>query len=233
MPKEKETQGEFLLRVVEKHPKVFRVDTNFLFCIYCEQRVVASKIFQVNQHLQTAVHKKNEVKKKSDSLPQQSLLSDYVGPSRGPQLKEFSMDLCKMLIDVNIPVHKIEHPSFVEFIKKYTSEETPTAVTIRTNYLPVLYNTTIKKLRAKAAGKKIWVTLDECTDTEHRMVANFVFGILGDENELGKSYLLNVAELDKTNASTIAVFFNESLLLLWPSGALHYIIFFCVFSFNV
>lgn len=62
------------------------------------------------------------------------------------------------------------------------------------------------------------MTLGETTDVEQRMIANFVFGILGDENERGKSYLLNLAQLEKSNANTIAAFSTDSLLLLWPKG---------------
>lgn len=218
MPKEKESHGELILRIAEKYPKIFRVDNSILYCIVCEQKVTAQKMFQAKQHIDTKGHKKNEAKKNTECLPMQSLLSDYVGSSKGPQLKEFSMELCKMLVDTNIPIHKIIHPSFIEFMQKYTKKEIPSDSNIRTNYLPILYDLTMRKLREKADGRKIWVSVDETTDVEMRMVANFVFGILDDEAERGKSYLLNMAELDQTNANTIAVFFNESLSLLWPKG---------------
>lgn len=222
MPKNrKETHGEFLVRVKEKYTNIFRIDDkdkSFLFCIFCEQKVNATRMSQVTQHLSTKTHMENGDKKKSNNLPQQSLVSDFAAPSKGPQLKEFHMDLCKMLIGANIPVYKVTHPSVVAFIEKHTKEKVPSDTTLRENYFPKLYNDTIEKLRSKVVGKKIWVSLDESTDVEHRMVANFVFGILGEENERGKSYLLNVSELSKTNANTIAVFFNESLLLLWPTG---------------
>lgn len=225
MGKPKETRGEFRVRVVERYPKLFRVEGDFLFCICCEQKVIAERMTQVTQHLETKTHKKNEEKRNDSNQPTQSLMSDFTGQSRGPKRNEFNMDLCKMLVDTNIPMNKITHPSFIAFLEKYTKQRIPSDTTLRIDYLPILYEETIKKLREKAKGKKIWITLDETTDVELRMVANFVFGILGEENEYGKSYLLNTAELDKTNANTIAVFFTESLNLLWPEGVC-----FCTYS---
>lgn len=125
-------------------------------------------------------------------------------------------------------MYKITRPSFIAFLEKYTKQRIPSDTTLRTDYLPVLYEETMEKLREKAKGKKIWITVDETTDVEQRMVANFVFGILGVESEYGKSYLLNSAELDKTNANTIAVFFTESLNLLWPGGVC-----FCTYSKSI
>lgn len=151
MPKNKETHGEFLLRMTELFPKEFRVEKSFLFCLVCEQKVTAEKKFQVTQHLDGKSHK---AKKGHGDKQKQSLLSDYAGPSKGPPLKEFSIDLCKMLIDTNIPIHKITHPSFIAFMEKYTRQTVPTDSNIRNSYLPVLYNLTIEKLRAKVAGKK-------------------------------------------------------------------------------
>lgn len=67
-------------------------------------------------------------------------------------------------------------------------------------------------------NKLIWVALDETTDVESRSVTNFVFGILGDESEKDKSYLLTVDELDKVNHATVAAFFNDALTILYPEG---------------
>ena len=82
----------------------------------------------------------------------------------------------------------------------------------------MLYDDCMAKLRAKAKDKYIWVSLDETQDVEKRHVANFIFGILDNEQEVGKCYVLNVVELSVVNASAIAKFFTDSLLLLWPNG---------------
>lgn len=158
-----------------------------------------------------------ERKNRSNQNASQSLIDAYAG-QRGPALSEFNNDLCKTFLESNIPLHKIDHPSMIAFLEKYTSRSIPGMSTLRRNYVPRLYEQLIEKLRAKAAGKRIWVSLDETTDVERRMVATFVFGILDVEDERGKSYMLNTAELDKVNANAIAKFFTDSLLMLWPTG---------------
>ena len=74
----------------------------------------------------------------------------------------------------------------------------------------------MKLLRRKASGSKLWVSIDESTDVEQLYVASLVFGVLGNEAEIGKYYLDNVAVLPKGIHSSIARFFNESMLCLWP-----------------
>lgn len=83
--------------------------------------------------------------------------------------------------------------------------------------MPTVYEAYIKKLQIKAENKMIWVSLDETTDSEQRLVANSVFWLFGEE-EKDNSYLLNLAHIDKANASSMAAFFTDSLQILWPNG---------------
>lgn len=220
-PVRRETQSEFILRMATTYPKIFRGDRSILYCLFCDCKVTAKKLFQVKQHLDSKKHKlaENRKKENSESAKNQTLLRDFQSKP-GPKLSEFNMDLCQTLLEANIPLFKVNHPSLMKFIEKYTKHSAPDQSTLRHNYVSHLYNKMIEILRLKAAGKRIWISLDETTDVEQRMVANFVFGILDDENERGKSYLLNVAQLERVNANTIATFLTDSLLLLWPTGKL-------------
>lgn len=47
---------------------------------------------------------------------------------------------------------------------------------------------------------------------------NFVFGVLGVEEERGRRYLFTTQILEAVNSNTIATFFNDALNLLWPDG---------------
>lgn len=89
----------------------------------------------------------------------------------------------------------------------------------------------MERLRRKVNGQKLWVFLDETTDVEQRIVFNFVFGILGVVDERDKVYLLNIAESHAANSSTTAVFFNNSLALLYPN-VLYFTLFSLVVSFK-
>ena len=74
--------------------------------------------------------------------------------------------------------------------------------------------------------KKILESVDETTDVEQRCIVNFVFGVLGEETEKGKCYLLNVGVQSKVNHSSVAGFFNDFLRLLWPTKLLYENVFF-------
>lgn len=217
MPKTKETVPEFLQRVLRDFPGVFSTDNSILFFQSCECPVSADKIFSVNQHIATQKHQNAEQRKKA-STSTQRLLSDFQRPQ---SINPFHMDLCKAFLEANIPLNKVTNPSIKLFLEKYTSKAIPSDTLLRQKCVPVLYNECIESLRAKAENKYIWVSVDETTDSEQRLVVNFIFGILdGEEDsaERGKSYLLNVGLIDAQNASNVAAFFNDSVSLLWPNG---------------
>lgn len=77
----------------------------------------------------------------------------------------------------------------------------------------------METMRAKAKNKYIWV--DETTESDQRIIANFIFGLMEiNENsiERGKCYLLNIAVFDKANANSVSKLFVNSLSLLHPEG---------------
>lgn len=63
----------------------------------------------------------------------------------------------------------------------------------------------METMRAKAKNKYIWV--DETTESDQRIIANFIFGLMEiNENsiERGKCYLLNIAVFYKANANSVS-----------------------------
>lgn len=215
MPKEKESQSEFLLRMCKVYPGVFRVDHSVLFCKICNCAITALKLLSVKQHLETAKHKACEQRKTSFS---QTLLTEHQQANN-----TFSIDLCKMFMAANIPLHKINHPCVKGFFDKYVNESIPSVSNLRLRYVPQLYQNAIEHMRAKAHNRRIWISIDETTDVEQRRVVNLVFGVLnntGDSSEREKCYLFNVAQVDAANANTMATFVNDSLSRLWPQGNL-------------
>ncbi|KAG7162105.1 hypothetical protein Hamer_G010762 [Homarus americanus] len=129
----------------------------------------------------------------------------------GPKHSQFNQDLCRALVSADIPLNKLNNKELVSFLEKYTDQKVPSESILRKNDVPDLYNETLDRLREKVGDNSIWVSLDETTDVDARCVANFVFGILGPEEETDKSYLLNLKVLDKVNHSTMAAFFTDSL----------------------
>lgn len=124
---------------------------------------------------------------------------------------DFVMELTECFLEANIPLHKISHPAIVKFIEKHTEYAAPSESTMRNKCLPALYDKCIDRLKTIAANKYIWISNDETTDCEQRYVANFVFGILGVDDERGRSYIFSSKVLEATNKSTIAAFCDESI----------------------
>ena len=137
----------------------------------------------------------------NDSLPQ---------PSTSGNASTFSLDICKAVVSANIPLWKLEHPNIKAFLSKYTSENIPSESTLRKKYVEAYYDTTMNRIRENIADRKIWVSIDEATDTTGRQIANVIVGVLNTECK-GKIYLLNSEELAATNSTTIAQTFSASL----------------------
>lgn len=224
MPKtSKESTRAFLERMVREYPRTFRADQSVLYCLPCEVKVNATQVFQVKQHIATNMHKDAVERKERKDNPQtgtsQTLLTQFQTQSQtGPKLSHFNMQLTKTFLETGIPLHKVSYPSMQKFIAEFTSFSAPSESALRKTYVPILYEESLKKMRQKAADNFIWITLDETTDCEQRFVVNFVFGVLGVDEETGRCYLFTMQELESVNSNTIATFFNDGLNLLWPDG---------------
>lgn len=226
MPKTKESTREFLQRIVGQHPKVFRVDDSVLFCTVCDSSVNADQLFLVKQHLKTAKHTKAAEKKKREmDGTSQSLLTAYQAESASSsKLNDFNMKLTTMMLTANIPLYKVSNTAFREFLEEFTKFSAPAETTLRSNYLPVIYEKKMDRMRSLAADNYIWVSIDETTDVEQRYIIHFIFGVLGVEEEKDRCYLFSMAELDKVNNITVGNFFIDSLNLLWPTGLLNHVL---------
>lgn len=211
MPKEKETRPAFYRRMVKDYPGIFRCDDSVLFCLMCDSNVSAKQLSQVKQHLETTQHLKNVGRKRGGNTSQSLLTTLQETTDQHRNSGKFQMDLTKCFLEANIPLHKISHPSIVKFVEKHTKYAAPSETTLRTKYLPVLYNECIRRMKGIALENYIWISIDESTDCEQRFVANFVFGVLGVEQERGRCYLFASAVLQAANQFTIAAFFDESL----------------------
>lgn len=240
MPKNKETRKEFVTRMVATFPGAFRCDGTILFCKVCDDIVKGNALSVIKQHLDTIQHKRNYERKteagssSGSSTTTQTLLTtleETIDANRNRNA--FTMDLAKCFLEANIPLHKISHPSMKSFLEKHTKYTTPSESTLRNKCLPELYKENIDKMKERAAGKYLWVSLDETTDCEQRFVANLVFGVLGEEEERGRSYLFASKVLTVTNSTTIAQFFDESMnelnadkskVLLVPTDAAPYMV---------
>lgn len=196
---------------------IFSTDNCVLFCKVCEKAVNHEKKYFVVQHVQTAKHK-SAAEKTSKDKSQACLLTTFTASSS--RKAEFSSDLCKAFIDAGIPLWKLENQSLRCFLEKYTKEHIPSESTLRKNYVDTNYNTTVQSIRDSVADNKIWISIDETTDALGRFIANVVIGTLKPGEE-PKEYLLTSEVLEKSNSTTIAQLFTNSLAILWPEEVKH------------
>ena len=76
-----------------------------------------------------------------------------------------------------------------------------------------------KKLGQCAKMKKIWVSIDETTDSSGRKVGNVVVGVLKNDKVASElSFLVKCKELPAANHVTIVRLFNETMHMIWPNG---------------
>ena len=209
MPKVKETKNAFFQRVSSDHPNIFRNDDSVLFCLMCDEKVNAEQYCQVTQHIKTGKHSANVQRKtKNGSIKKQSLLTSVPSSTQNSSSSEFAMDLTRAFLKSNIALHKLTNPSMVEFIEKHTKFAAPSETLLRRKCVPILYDECIEKMKKIAAGKYLWVSIDETTDSEQRCIANFVFGVLGEPD---RCYLFASQPLDVTNSNTIGSFFDATI----------------------
>jgi len=79
--------------------------------------VPVTKHFQVIQHLNTSKHNKNINLK---AKPKQLFIKNTLENQN--KQANFPLDLCQAMLESDIPLWKLNHPSFKIFLEKYTGK---------------------------------------------------------------------------------------------------------------
>jgi len=114
-----------------------------------------------------------------------------------------------MLVESNIPLYKVYHPSFQNFILKYFGQPAPNHSTLQRTYLKKIYDLTIRRIRQSIGDSRIWISIDETTDAKGQFVVNAIVGCLNPERP-SSTFLLNSEVVQRTNHVTIAQAFCNS-----------------------
>lgn len=131
---------------------------------------------------------------------------------------EFFEDLCQTLLACNIPIHKLNNPNLRRFLQKYcVHQNIPDESTLRKNYVPTVYQETLRRIRSELENKLLWISVDETTDSCGRYIANLVIGTLSTEPS--PSFVVACRQLDKTNNSTVSRFVNDSIRTVFPNSS--------------
>ncbi|KAE9523668.1 hypothetical protein AGLY_015886 [Aphis glycines] len=198
--------------VTEFGEHIFAFDGSVLFCKICEVKVKCEKRFSVTQHLSTEKHIRASNRQNKNAT--QQLITTQTRKS------DFFKDLCEAFLKLNIPLEKLGNPHLRLFLEKYINKDIPSVSTLRKTYVNDCYEDTMNDIRNQILNKKIWVSIDETTDTEGRYVANVIIGTLLTDGP-GKIFLIASEVLEKANHTTISKLFDRTLFSLWPNGINH------------
>lgn len=165
MPKVQSESAKLRQFLEEISSDVFKTDSKILYCIICNQAVPATKRFQVVQHLNTSKHDKNmNLKSKSKQSFIKNTLENQNKQSNCP------LDLCQGILESDIALWKLNHPSFKHFLEKYTGKCVLDQSTISKNYVSTVYENIYSCIRFEIGDGPIWVSIDETTNVDGRYI---------------------------------------------------------------
>ncbi|KAJ4447974.1 hypothetical protein ANN_09984, partial [Periplaneta americana] len=176
-----------------------------LFCKLCKISVSVNRAYNFLRHVNRDVHKRALMKLKEGEKCQQ-------GHSSSSVLLE---ELCDAFLAANIPLHKLNNKTLCIFLEKHTGRSIPHPSTLRRTYIRKSYKC-IYDIRNTLKDSKIWVSVDETTDTVGSHVVSVVIGAMDAKGPNGL-YLLTCEIVDVVNYSSKFTFEN-AVKLLWPSG---------------
>lgn len=132
MPKQRSSVSTLLKQWIALCNKtdqiIFTTDGVVVFCQLCNKQIVCNKKFQLQQHIDTILHK-NGLNRRVNENNKQLFLLD-AKPKTG---NIFNEDLCLTLVAANIPWNKLQIPQFKDFLVKYTGQHIPDESTLRKN----------------------------------------------------------------------------------------------------
>jgi len=186
---------------------IFKTDGDIIVCKICEKSITADRKSQIQQHVNTDAHQ-SKLNCLITSGKNQLFLSEC---DISDSSKKFNLDLTEAFVAADISLCKIDNSILKGFLTKYTNRTIPSESALRKSYLRQCYENSMSKIKEKVVGRKLWVSIDETTDSCGRKIANCVVGILSENMKECNSYLINTSVLCSTNANTIAKFFDESI----------------------
>lgn len=197
---------------------VFAADGSVVLCKLCCKSFPDARKFTLDQHVKSKTHQDALKRQEASKGAKQQLLTASMSAGSSKR-SDFFLDLCRAFTSADIPLHKLSNKRLRDFFEKYMNRPIPDRTTLQKNYVPLVYEETLSRIRAAIGASNIWISIDETTDSGGRYVANVIVGELKPE-EPGQSYLLMCEVLEKANSTTIAQLFCQSLQVLW--GAVHH-----------
>ena len=189
-----------------------------VYCSFCNKEVSISHrgkndVNLLKQHVKDAKHFKLEgAKKKQNVIPNAFQNQE----KKMTKQQEFNFDLAQWLIEINMPLSKLEHPSTKKFIEKWTNQTCPDRSNISKRYLEPLYDQRIEQIRNLIKDHDVNFQIDETTDPLNRFVINILVAPLNGEYHKPMLFYMNFIEA--TNSGTVKREIINACSKLWPQG---------------
>ena len=167
-----------------------------LFCRFCAHSVDYTRSDTVKDHIKSKKHLANKEAKRRDasSSTRQTTLGAMM---KSKDLREsFVLDFVKMCTVADIPLEKTEKVR--PFLQKYCQQAgaLPQAATLRTTYVPRLFEAHFSALLDLLRDKPVSIIADETTDVRDHSILNVIATVKG------KPYLIGVVKMEACNHST-------------------------------
>jgi hypothetical protein len=217
MPKIK-TKLSNKLQIIVKEMKEFTTDGNVLFCSLCCKTIAYDSKHgadRLRTHIQSLKHCEYA---KNANINKQKMISECLDTASSSQsIKDtFNKDLTACLVEANIPLYKVNHPSVKKFLTKYTTHHVPDESTLRKFHVKVLYDTNIANIKMDIGEDAFYLIIDESTDVEQRYILNILIGKLN--GEFSKPKLISSKPLETVNGTTVCQAVNSTINELWQEG---------------
>ena len=183
----------------------FYADGGVLFCRFFNHSVDFTRLDTVKDHLKS---KKHTTKKEARKANPKSSGSDGPSTSRQTTLgtvvksrelrEEFIFDYLKMCTTADIPLDKTE--KIRPFLNKHCKQAgaLPKVPTLRTAYVPKLYDTHFTALKCLLRDEYVSITADETTDIRDHSILNVIASVRG------QPFLIGLVKMASCNHSTFS-----------------------------
>ena len=179
MPKIQPRGNAKLRQIISEYgDNVFSIQDGMLLYKLCCFQIPGEKAFNVKRHVNRNKHQQANREISSDVT-----------------MHSFYEEMCDAFISANIPLNKLTNTKLHSFLEKYTHRHIPDESTLRKTYVKTIYDKCINDIRNELKNEKLWVSIDETTDSIGRHIATVLVGAMKTESP-GVPYLLTCEVLD-------------------------------------
>lgn len=161
-------------------------DGSKIKCLVCNTYLMCWSKTHCKEHVSSSKHNNNKINR-----------------------QQFIHELCVTMIVCTLPFTLLSNDSFISFWNKYANQTLPSTTTLRRN-LPSVRKQVENKIKAELKNKKLWLCVDETTDSKKQSVVNVMARNM-EPHQPTSSILLASRRLEQCNAEKISEVLLDTL----------------------